>query len=88
MFYCEFPQENTRVPRSEYSGVQFSKIVGRYLTVDRTWLPEQIAYQTSTIVSFNRGVLTWKKHREKQGLPLTKEEQQELMIQILKSETW
>ena len=82
-YYCEFPQANTIV-----TTIGKRKIVGRYLIVEQYVLPVQIGYKSSKIIGVNSGVLTWEKHREKEGLSLTEKEQQALTMQILRSETW
>jgi hypothetical protein len=50
----------------------------------------RLLYKAHTIAILNdNGDLVWHKHRERDEMALlTEEEQKELMLQILKSETW
>lgn len=84
MYYCEFLEDKNLI-----HGFNQHRIVSRYLIVNRDELPGQVGYKAKTIARVNViGDLVWHKHREKAGLPLTEAEQKELMLQILKSETW
>lgn len=67
-----------------------SRTVGQYVVYRGTQLPGQLAYKAHTIVTLNAdGNMIWYKHRDRTELAeLTEEEQQEVMLQILKSETW
>ena len=87
MYYCEFSEDKNLI-----YGFNQSRTVGRYLIVDRDSVPGQVGYMARTIVTVtpNSKDLYWYKHTniDKQSVMLTKEEQQELMLQILKSENW
>ena len=85
MYYCEFLEDKTLIRT-----VKQNRVVGKYLIVNQNVLPFQIRYKAKTIVKVNaNGDMVWYKHRNKIDLTaLTEKEQQELMLQILKSETW
>ena len=67
-----------------------SKIVGQYVIYRGAELPGQMAYRAHTIVTLTaNGSMIWSKHRDRPELALlTKEEQDVILLQILKSETW
>lgn len=85
MYYCEFSEDKNLI-----QGFLQSRTVSRYLIVDSDSIPGQVGYKAKTIVALTPRTkdFYWYKHRDKQSVMLTKEEQQELMLQILKSETW
>lgn len=66
------------------------KIVGRYVIVDSNYIPQSLAYDAHTIVSFNAdNHMKWYKHRDRENSALLSDnEQKQLMLQVLKSETW
>ena len=86
MFYCKFPEDKNLIR----GYINPNRTVGRYLVVNHIELPLPISFQAHTIVALTPGTkdFYWYKHREKQDVMLTKEEQQELMLQVLKSENW
>ena len=67
-----------------------SKIVGQYVIYRGLHLPGQMAYRAHTIVELTaNGSMRWHKHRDRPELALlTKEEQEAMVLQILKSEVW
>lgn len=67
-----------------------SKIVGQYVIYRGFELPGQMAYRAHTIVELTaNGSMRWHKHRDRPELALlTKEEQEAMVLQILKSEVW
>ena len=84
MYYCEFPEDKNLIL---YFGVD--RVVGKYLIVLQDELPMRMNYMAKAIVTVtDTGVMLWYKHPDNKYSILTKEEQQELMLQILKSETW
>lgn len=86
MFYCDMRPGGVDT-RSLFAPYK-RRTVGQYLIVQRTDMPHIIAYRAYTIVQRNDdGSLVWHKHI-KAGQRLTHDEEQELMLQILKSEIW
>ena len=85
MYYCEFLEDKTLIRT-----VKQNRVVGKYLIVNQNVLPFQISYKAEVIVRVvANGDMLWYKQRNKISLTaLTEKEQQELMLQILKSETW
>ena len=85
MYYCEFPEDKTLIRT-----VKQNRVVGKYLIVNQNVLPFQIRYKTEVIVRVNaNGDMVWYKHRNKIDLTaLTEKEQKDMLVQILKSETW
>lgn len=67
-----------------------SRTVGQYVVFQGKILPGQLSYKAHTIVTLNAdGNMIWYKHRDRpEYAKLTEEEQQEVMLQILKSEVW
>lgn len=78
-YYCElmFDKNIIRIMAG-------SRVVGRYVIVTGKHIPIGLTYSAKNI---NDG-MQWFKHREKENSVLTEEEQQEVMLQILKSEVW
>jgi hypothetical protein len=67
-----------------------SKIVGQYVIYRGAELPGQMAYRAHTIVTLTaNGSMQWHKNRHRPELALlTKDEQEAMVLQILKSEVW
>ena len=67
-----------------------SKIVGQYVIYRGSYLPGQMAYRAHTIVTLTaNGSMQWHKNRNRPELALlTKDEQDAILLQILKSEVW
>jgi hypothetical protein len=67
-----------------------SRTVGQYLMVQNKELDTQVEYRAYSIVTFaDNGDMIWYKHREyPKSTLLNYEEQQAIIIHILKSETW
>ena len=85
MYYCEFPEDKTLIRT-----VKQNRVVGKYLIVNQNVLPFQISYKTEVIVRVvANGDMLWYKQRNKIDLTaLTEKEQKDMLVQILKSETW
>jgi hypothetical protein len=64
--------------------------VGQYVIYQGKSPPGQLVYKAYTVATLDaNGDLVWHKHRNRSEIALlTEEEQKELMLQILKSETW
>jgi hypothetical protein len=67
-----------------------TKTIGQYVIYQGDSPPGQLVYKAYTVATLNaNGDLVWHKHRNRSEIALlTEEEQKELMLQILKSETW
>lgn len=67
-----------------------SKTVGQYVIYRGSQPTGQMAYRAHTIVELTaNGSMRWYKNRDRPDLALlTKEEQEAMVLQILKSETW
>jgi hypothetical protein len=67
-----------------------SRTVGQYVIYRGAELPGQVAYRAHTIVTLTaNGSMQWYKNRDRPDLALlTKDEQDAILLQILKSETW
>jgi hypothetical protein len=67
-----------------------TKTIGQYVIYQGDSPPGQLVYKAYTVATLNaNGDLVWHKHRHRSEIALlTEEEQKELMLQILKSETW
>ena len=67
-----------------------SRSVGQYVIYQGESPPGQLVYKAHTVATLDaNGDLVWHKHRNRSEVALlTEEEQKELMLQILKSETW
>jgi hypothetical protein len=85
MFYCDMGKDATLI-----STLKGRRKVGRYLIVDRIELPFGISYNARTVATLTaNGNLKWWKHRDRAvSALLTKDEQKEIMLQVLKSEKW
>ena len=85
MYYCEFPEDKTLIRT-----VKQNRVVGKYLIVNQNVLPFQISYKAEVIVRVvANGDMLWYKQRNKIDLTaLTEKEQKDMLVQILKSETW
>jgi hypothetical protein len=85
MFYCDMGPDG-----AEIRSFTKSRIVGQYVIYQGESPPGQLVYKAHTVATLNaNGDLVWHKHRNRSEVALlTKEEQKELMLQILKSETW
>ena len=85
MYYCEFLEDKTLIRT-----VKQNRVVGKYLIVNQNVLPFQISYKAEVIVRVvANGDMLWYKQRNKIDLTaLTEKEQKDMLVQILKSETW
>jgi len=85
MFYCDMGPDG-----AEIRSFTKSRILGQYVIYQGESPPGQLVYKAHTVATLNaNGDLVWHKHRNRSEVALlTKEEQKELMLQILKSETW
>jgi hypothetical protein len=85
MFYCDMGPDG-----AEIRSFTKSRIVGQYVIYQGESPPGQLVYKAHTVATLDaNGDLVWHKHRNRSEVALlTKEEQKELMLQILKSETW
>lgn len=85
MFYCDMGPDGAEI-RSAYK----SRTVGQYV-ICRT-LSSIILYKAHTIVELkDNGIYLWRKNVHNSGrvlTELTKEEQQSLMLQLLKSKVF
>lgn len=86
IYYCDMGPDGAEIRSARFK----PRTVGRYLIYQSGHPPIRLLYQAHTIVILNdNGDLVWYKHRQRdESTLLTKEEQQELTLQILKSETW
>ena len=86
MFYCDMGPKGARI-RTSYTT---NRRVGQYVTVNNRLLSNALAYQARTIVTLTtNGNMIWFKHRDRpESALLTKEEQDAMFLQILKSEVW
>jgi hypothetical protein len=85
MFYCDMGPDG-----AEIRSFTKSRIVGQYVIYQGEHPPGQLVYKAHTVATLDaNGDLVWHKHRNRSEIALlTEEEQKELMLQILKSETW
>jgi hypothetical protein len=85
MFYCDMGPDG-----AEIRSFTKSRSVGQYVIYQGESPPGQLVYKAHTVATLNaNGDLVWHKHRNRSEVALlTEEEQKELMLQILKSETW
>jgi hypothetical protein len=85
MFYCDMGPDG-----AEIRSFTKSRIVGQYVIYQGESPPGQLVYKAYTVATLDtNGDLVWHKHRNRSEIALlTEEEQKELMLQILKSETW
>ena len=85
MFYCDMGPNGAEI-RSAFK----TKTIGQYVIYQGDSPPGQLVYKAYTVATLNaNGDLVWHKHRHRSEIALlTEEEQKELMLQILKSETW
>jgi hypothetical protein len=85
MYYCDMGPNG-----AEIRSFTKSRIVGQYVIYRGDSPPGQLVYKAYTVATLNaNGDLVWHKHRHRSEIALlTEEEQKELMLQILKSETW
>ena len=85
MFYCDMGPDG-----AEIRSFTKSRIVGQYVIYQGDSPPGQLVYKAHTVATLDaNGNLVWHKHRNRSEVALlTEEEQKELMLQILKSETW
>ena len=85
MFYCDMGPNGAEI-RSAFK----TKTIGQYVIYQGDSPPGQLVYKAYTVATLNaNGDLVWHKHRNRSEIALlTEEEQKELMLQILKSETW
>ena len=85
MYYCDMGPDG-----AEIRSFTKSRIVGQYVIYQGDSPPGQLVYKAHTVATLNaNGDLVWHKHRNRSEIALlTEEEQKELMLQILKSETW
>lgn len=85
MYYCDMGPDGAEIRR-----VLTIKTVGQYVIVNKDYIPNQLSYQAHTIVSYDPdGRMKWYKHRNRpDSAQLTKDEQDVILLQILKSETW
>jgi hypothetical protein len=67
-----------------------TKAVGQYVIYRGDSPPMQLMYKAHTVATLTaNGNLIWHKHRDRPELALlTKEEQESMVLQILKSEVW
>jgi len=86
MYYCDMGPDGAEIHNARFK----PKTVGQYVIYQGEHPPMRLLYKAHTIAILNdNGDLVWHKHRERHELTLlTEEEQKELMLQILKSETW
>ena len=86
MYYCDMGPDGAEIRSARFK----PKTVGRYLIYQGEHPPIRLLYQAHTIAILNdNDDLVWYKHRDRSEIALlTEEEQKELMLQILKSETW
>lgn len=85
MYYCEFPNEV-----NYFYTASWQRTVGRYVIINDVNIPVVIATRAVTIVrSLPSGYFYWFK-RPQQTVPkvLTNDDEQQLMVQVLKSEVW
>lgn len=90
MYYCDMGKEHVSIQVS-YLPSAGHKTVSQYVLVDSEYLHKGLEYRAHTIVQKNihTGQFAWYKHRGRPNLALlTKEEQDNLVFQILQSETW
>jgi hypothetical protein len=85
MYYCDMGPDG-----AEIRSFTKSRIVGQYVIYQGESPPGQLVYKAHTVATLDaNGDLVWYKHRHRSEIALlTEAEQQELMLQILKSETW
>jgi hypothetical protein len=85
MFYCDMGPDG-----AEIRSFTKSRIVGQYVIYQGESPPGQLVYKAHTVATLDaNGDLVWHKHRNRSEVALlTEAEQKELMLQILKSETW
>jgi hypothetical protein len=85
MYYCDMGPDG-----AEIRSFTKSRIVGQYVIYQGESPPGQLVYKAHTVATLDaNGDLVWHKHRNRSEIALlTEEEQKELMLQILKSETW
>ena len=85
MFYLDMGSAG-----AEIGSFTKSKIVGQYVIYRGSHLPEQMVYRAHTIVTLTaNGSMQWHKNRNRPNLALlTKDEQDAMVLQILKSEVW
>lgn len=85
MYYCDMGPDGAEIRIM----LKMEK-VGQYVIVNSDYIPDQLSYRAHTIVSYDPdGRMKWYKHRNRSdSAQLTKDEQDGMMLQILKSETW
>lgn len=85
MYYCDMGPDG-----AEIRSVSTIRTVSQYVIVNSDYIPNQLAARAYTIVSYDPdGRMKWYKHRNRpESALLTKDEQDGMMLQILKSETW
>jgi hypothetical protein len=86
MYYCDMGPDGAEIRNARFK----PRTVGRYLIYQGEHPPGQLVYKAHTVATLDaNGDLVWHKHRNRSEIALlTEEEQKELMLQILKSETW
>lgn len=85
MFYCDMGPDGAEI-RSAYK----SRTVGQYVVYRGDSPPGQLVYKAYTVATLTaNGNLIWYKHKDR-AYPtlLTKEEQEAMVLQILKSEVY
>jgi hypothetical protein len=85
MFYCDMGPNGAKIHL-----VNKTKTVKQYVIYRGDSPPGQLVYKAHTVATLNaNGDLVWHKHRNRSEVALlTEEEQKDLLMQILKSETW
>ena len=85
MYYLDMGSDG-----AEIGSFTKSKIVGQYVIYRGLHLPGQMAYRAHTVVTLTaNGSMQWYKNKDHPDLALlTKEEQDDIMLQILKSEVF